>query len=176
MQIKVFITGINGFVGRNLGPYLAEDFDVNCISQPGKTGGLTYTQFLGKPISYDAFIHLAGKAHDLKNSANDSEYYEVNFELTKRLYDQFLQSNAKTFIYISSVKAAADQVDGILTEEVVPAPVTAYGKSKLMFENYILARMPKDKNVYILRLCMLHGSGLKGNLNLLFNIVSKGFP
>ena len=172
----VFITGANGFVGRNLRPYLAKIFDIGCISRKGKIGGLTYTQFLEEPICYDALIHLAGKAHDLKNTANDSEYYEVNFELTKRLYDQFLQSNAKTFVYISSVKAAADRVVGVLTEAVVPNPVTAYGQSKLMSENYILAHLPKDKKVYILRPCMIHGPGNKGNLNLLFGIVSKGFP
>lgn len=173
---QVLVTGMNGFVGQNLQPYLQESFDISCISRKGKTGGLTYTQFLEEPTPYDAIIHLAGKAHDLKKTSLDNDYFEVNFELTKRLYDQFLQSEAKTFIYISSVKAAADRVVGVLTEEVVPQPITAYGKSKLMSENYILAHLPTDKKVYILRPCMIHGPGNKGNLNLLFGIVSKGFP
>jgi len=173
---KVFITGINGFVGRNLRPYLAKAFDISCISRKGKTGSLTYAQFLEEPTPYDALIHLAGKAHDLKKTSLDSDYFEVNFELTKRLYNQFLQSEAETFIYISSVKAAADRVEGVLTEVVVPHPITVYGKSKLMSENYILAHLPADKKVYILRPCMIHGPGNKGNLNLLFGIVSKGFP
>jgi nucleoside-diphosphate-sugar epimerase len=90
------------------------------------------------------------------------------------LYDQFLQSKAKKFIYISCVKAAADTVDGVLTEDVLPNPVTAYGKSKLMAENYISANIPADKQVYILRSCMIHGPGNKGNLNLLHGIVKKG--
>ena len=112
----------------------------------------------------------------MKKTSNDADYYEVNFELTKRLYDQFLQSDADKFIYISSVKAAADTVVGILTEEVVTNPVTAYGKSKLLAEEYILANLPKDKKVYILRPCMIHGPGNKGNLNLLYSLVRKGFP
>ena len=33
-----------------------------------------------------------------------------------------------------------------------------------------------DKQVYILRPCMIHGSGNKGNLNLLYNVVRKGIP
>lgn len=176
MKNKVFITGMNGFVGRNLKPYLSEYFDIKGISRKENHLGLTYTMFLEENRPYDALIHLAGKAHDLKNTANDSEYYEVNFELTKRLYDQFLQSDAQKFIYISSVKAAADTVEGVLTEEVVPNPVTAYGKSKLMAENYILAHLPADKQVYILRPCMIHGPGNKGNLNLLHSIVTKGIP
>jgi nucleoside-diphosphate-sugar epimerase len=172
----VFITGINGFVGRNLKPYLAKDFDIKGISQKVKGDGFTYEMFLEENRAYDAIIHLAGKAHDLKGTANDSEYYDVNYELTKKLYDQFLQSKAEKFIYISSVKASADTVEGVLTEDVLPNPVTAYGKSKLMAENYILAQLPADKQVYILRPCMIHGPGNKGNLNLLHGIVTKGIP
>jgi nucleoside-diphosphate-sugar epimerase len=130
-----------------LRPYLGKNFDISCVSRKGKTGGLTYTQFLEEPTPYDAIIHLAGKAHDLKKTSIDSDYFEVNFELSKRLYNQFLQSDAETFIYISSVKAAADRVAGVLTEEIVPQPITAYGKSKLMSENYILADLPTDKKV-----------------------------
>jgi nucleoside-diphosphate-sugar epimerase len=173
---KVFITGINGFVGRNLQPYLAEDFELRGISRKGKAVGLTYATFLEEKIAFDALVHLAGKAHDLKKTANDNEYYEVNYELTKRLYDQFLQSDAKKFIYISSVKAVADRVEGVLTEDVVPNPITVYGKSKILAEQYILANLPKDKKVYILRPCMIHGPGNKGNLNLLYSLVRKGFP
>lgn len=173
---KIFITGITGFVGQNLQSYLANDFDVVGISRTKTLNSLGYDFFFSENLNYNAIVHLAGKAHDLKNTANDKEYYEVNYELTKQLFDQFLQSDAKKFIYISSVKAAADTVEGILTEEIVPNPVTVYGKSKILAEEYILANLPSHKKVYILRPCMIHGPGNKGNLNLLYNIVSKGFP
>jgi nucleoside-diphosphate-sugar epimerase len=78
---------------------------------------------------------------------------------------------------LSSVKATADQIDSILTEDHISNPITHYGKSKLLAEQYILSKsISDDKRVYILRPCMIHGPGNKGNLNLLFNIVSKGFP
>ena len=173
---KVFITGISGFVGRNLQPYLTNQYDVQGISRNYKLEGLTYEEFFNDCHSYDVMIHLAGKAHDLKKSPNDEEYYEVNYELTKRLYNQFLQSNAKKFIYISSVKAVADTVEGFLIEDVSPNPITAYGKSKLMAEDYILNHLPLDKQVYVLRPCMIHGPGNKGNLNLLHAIITRGIP
>ena len=176
MKDIVFITGITGFVGQNLKPYLTNDYEVLGISRNKTATSLTYENFFQEKPDYNAIVHLAGKAHDLKKTSNDADYYEVNYELTKRLYDQFLQSDADKFIYISSVKAAADTVVGVLTEEVVPNPITAYGKSKLMAENYILANLPKDKKVYILRPCMIHGPGNKGNLNLLYSLVRKGFP
>jgi nucleoside-diphosphate-sugar epimerase len=121
-------------------------------------------------------VHLAGKAHDLKEISNGSDYFEVNYELTKKLYDQFLASDVQQFIYISSVKAVADSVVGILWEVEVLNPMTAYGKSKQMAEAYIMSNLPANKNVYILRPCMIHGPGTKGNLNLLYNLVSKGLP
>ena len=172
----VFITGMTGFVGQNLKPYLEKDFKVEGISRKESPDGLTYKMFLEENRTYDAIVHLAGKAHDLKKSANDKEYYDVNFELTKLLYDKFLQSDAEKFIYISSVKAAADTVDGSLKEEVTPNPITVYGKSKLMAEDYILSNLSSSKKVYILRPCMIHGPENKGNLNLLFRLVIKGFP
>ena len=173
---KIFITGINGFVGQNLTSYLKKYFNIQGISRKAKLGELNYSMFFEQNSPYDAIVHLAGKAHDLKKTSNDLEYYEANFELTKKIYNQFLASDAQTFIYISSVKAVSDSVIGILTEDVIPNPITAYGKSKKMAEDYILAHLPLDKKVYILRPCMIHGSGNKGNLNLLYSLVSRGIP
>ncbi|MFD2145296.1 NAD-dependent epimerase/dehydratase family protein [Mucilaginibacter antarcticus] len=80
-------------------------------------------------------------------------------------------------MFVSSVKAAADHIDYTLTEEVIPNPQTHYGKSKLLAEQYIQNQsLPVGKSYYILRPCMIHGPGNKGNLNLLYNFVIKGVP
>ena len=39
----------------------------------------------------DVIIHLAGKVHDLRNVSNPEEYYKSNTDLTKEIYDQFVQ-------------------------------------------------------------------------------------
>ena len=176
MKDKVFITGITGFVGQNLSVYLSKNFNVKGISRQQSTLSLTYNSYFKDKQEAVAVVHLAGKAHDLKKTSNDDEYSEVNTELTKTLFQQFLKSDCPVFIYMSSVKAAADEVKGILTEEVIPNPVTAYGKSKQMAEAYLLDNLPVNKKVYILRPCMIHGPGNKGNLNLLYQLVSKGLP
>ena len=101
-------------------------------------------------IKENTVIHLAGKAHDLKNISNKDEYYEVNTELTKQIFDSFLTSDSSIFIYMSSVKAVADNVVGILNEDCVPNPKTHYGKSKLLAESYILSqKIPSNKRVYM---------------------------
>ena len=78
---------------------------------------------------------------------------------------------------LSSVKAVADNVVGSLSEDCEPNPKTHYGKSKLLAERYILSKnIPGNKRVYILRPCMIHGPNNKGNLNLLYKLVSKRIP
>lgn len=168
---KLIITGISGFVGQNLSIYLKDFYEIIGV---GRSQKVTYHNF--DKIEYNAIVHLAGKAHDLKNVSKTEDYYQINFELTKKVYDSFLMSKAQTFIFISSVKAVADKVEGILTEEVIPNPQTHYGKSKLLAENYILQNASPDKRIFILRPSIMHGEGNKGNLNLLFNIVKKGIP
>lgn len=165
-MLSIFVTGSSGFVGSNLKGYLDTSYIISEFNRE-------------KELNFNAnsVIHLAGKAHDLKNTSTPDEYYKVNTELTKKVFDAFLSSEAKVFITLSSVKAVADEVEGALTEDHIPNPITHYGKSKLLAEQYILSQeIPEGKSVYILRPCMIHGPGNKGNLNLLFSLISKGLP
>jgi len=161
-----FLTGSSGFVGTSFIKYFQSEV-VKLSSRSNET------YFEDAKI----IVHLAGKAHDLKKTSNADEYYQVNTELTKTVFDAFLASDAEVFITLSSVKAVADVVHGELTEETVPNPITHYGKSKLLAEQYILSKeIPEGKRVYILRPCMIHGPGNKGNLNLLFKLSSMQIP
>lgn len=170
MLNKVLITGSTGFVGQNLKEYLRSSYDLQRLS-------VRYQPNQSFDIVGDAIIHLAGKAHDLKKVAKPSDYYEANFELTKQLFDAFLISKASVFIFMSTVKAVADEVDEVLTEDMECHPKTHYGIAKKMAEDYVMSqKLPYGKRVYILRPCMIHGPGNKGNLNLLYQIVVKGIP
>lgn len=191
----ILITGIHGFVGSNLVSYLKANHTIYGLDIvfPEKEGvQKTYSwNDLSNLPEVDTIIHLAGKAGDIKNHGRQrrgiarnalTEYFDINTGLTQTIFDYFLQSSARQFIFFSSVKAAADSVDGdVLTEDVVPKPVGLYGESKIAAENYIQAKgerrkAKEDSSVYILRPCMIHGPGNKGNLNLLYQIVSKGIP
>jgi nucleoside-diphosphate-sugar epimerase len=166
----VLITGATGFVGTNLQNYLKSSSEVEPLS-------VRYIPNQSFDIKADSIIHLAGKAHDLKKVSNPSDYYEANFELTIQLFDAFLNSEASVFIFMSTVKAVTDGVEGILTEAAVANPKTHYGIAKHQAEEYILGQeLPEGKRVYILRPCMIHGPGNKGNLNLLYQLVAKGLP
>jgi nucleoside-diphosphate-sugar epimerase len=107
------------------------------------------------------------------NAKQNMEILQVHFIYKVILLEVY----ASIFIYMSSVKAVADDVFGVLDENTIPNPKTHYGISKFQAESYILnQQLPEGKRVYILRPCMIHGPGTQGNLNLLYTIVKKGFP
>lgn len=182
--MKLLITGIHGFVGSNLVGALkgrCEIYGLDIVT-PVKEGVVkTYTWDdldAGRVPEVDAVIHLAGKAHDTKNKAQADVYFKVNTGLTRKIYDHYLQSSARKFIFFSSVKAAADSVEGdILDENITPKPVGPYGESKIKAEEYIQTKWDNTgKATYIFRPCMIHGPGNKGNLNLLHSVIRHGIP
>lgn len=182
--MNLLITGVHGFVGSSLVKYLSGEnaiYGLDIIA-PEKEGVMkTYSWNDLKTPDFpqvDAVIHLAGKAHDTKNQTLTDVYFRVNTGLTQKIFDWYLACpTAKKFVFFSTAKAAAERVADILTEDVVPSPIGPYGESKVAAENYILSKgeMP-GKQVYIFRPCMIHGPGNKGNLNLLYSVVSKGIP
>lgn len=197
--MNILITGIHGFVGSNLIAALKSLhtlYGLDLVS-PEKEGVATTYKWneLEQLPPLDCIIHLAGKAHDTQNITEEQTYFDINVGLTQKIFEYFSQSKASKFIFFSSVKAVADEVEGeVLTEDTIPAPKTPYGESKLAAEKYILSRKSEDgrqkkklrtpdsglrtsdKKVYILRPCMIHGLGNKGNLNLLHQVVQKGIP
>ena len=187
---SLLITGIHGFVGTNLVKALKDHYDIyglDIISpeQDGVIRTFSWDDLENNRIPrVDAIIHLAGKAHDTKNKSAADVYFKVNTDLTKKVFDYFTNHKSiERFIFFSSVKAAVDKVPGeILTEDVTPCPVGPYGESKVRAEEYILEQLNdkpaayNGRDVIIMRPCMIHGPGNKGNLNLLYGVISKGIP
>lgn len=162
--MKILITGAYGFVGTNLCRYLA-DRGHECVAldiPEAKLGDVPYKMFYSwnelDSIDWagvDAVVHLAGKAHDLKNVSDPQSYFDINVGLTERIFNA-ANGKAPRFIYFSSSKAAdAD---------------TPYGKSKLAAEQFL------DGRAIVLRPAMIHGPGNKGNLNLLWGVARRGIP
>lgn len=203
----ILITGASGFVGSHLMAYFAEKghtIDVLDLDQP--LPSYVRQSFHWDRLDkvdlgvYDAVIHLAGMAHDVRGKANEDLYMQVNYGLTKEVFTRFLEawsgaygqkSKARSFIFFSTVKAVADRVEGeVLTEDAVPNPGGPYGKSKYKAEQFIQEALKEANiesitdtvvnkppvNVYLLRPSMIHGSGNKGNLNLLYQVVRRGIP
>ena len=162
--MKILITGAYGFVGTNLCRYLVgKGHECIALDIPeAKRDDVPYKAFPSWDeldsidwVGIDAVVHLAGKAHDLKNVSDPQSYFDINVGLTEKIFN-VANGKVPRFIYFSSSKAAdAD---------------TSYGKSKLEAEKFLGGR------AIVLRPAMIHGPGNKGNLNLLWGIARRGVP
>ena len=165
--MKILITGAYGFVGTNLCRYLAgKGHECHALDvSAAKRNDVPYAAFFtwdalagGETFPterYDAVVHLAGKAHDLKKVASEQSYFDINVGLTEKIFNA-VQGKTARFVFFSSSKAAADG--------------NAYGRSKLAAEEFLGGR------AIVLRPAMIHGPGNKGNLNLLWGLAKRGLP
>lgn len=186
---NLLITGISGFVGTNLLKYLREHGNYHITGTSRNADSIRHMEsdnldvVSNKEIyqstrSYDAYIHLAGKVHDVRDkNMNDKEYFTANYKATKKLYKHFKEDQkAKKFIFLSTIHVLTESPEMELDETYKPKPFTPYGKSKYKAEKHIEEEATPDKCYYILRPSMIHGPGNKGNLNLLYKLVKNGIP
>lgn len=169
--MNISVLGASGFVGRNLIKVEQPDFHFQEVS-------LRNTSWKEDMGNSDVVINLIGKAHDHQRTASESDYYFANVELIKEIFNVFIHSEAKLLIHISSIAAVEEfESQTPLEEQADCKPVSIYGKTKRQAEEWLLEQdLPADKKVVILRPPMIHGPGDKGNLGLLYKIISKGIP
>jgi nucleoside-diphosphate-sugar epimerase len=170
--MKIVISGYSGFVGENLVAALSKEFEeIQCVSLRGHWKSLLTNDS-------DVYIHLAGKAHDHNCVASEDDYFKINYELTKEFFEFFLKSNAKLFIYFSSISVIEEEGSNeLIVEDKIPNPKSAYGRSKRKAEEFLIRQnITNCKKIVVLRPTMIHGPGDKGNLKLLYNLISKGIP
>jgi nucleoside-diphosphate-sugar epimerase len=124
-------------------------------------------------------IHLAGRVHARREGKDDpdSECRRVNVEGTSALLDEAVAAGVQRFVFISSVKAVADESDVALDENTPPMPVDAYGASKLEAERLVrVVSVREQLHAPILRLPVVYGPGMKSNMLRLFQAVARGIP
>lgn len=169
MNITVF--GGSGFIGKHLVKFPMLNAEIQEVS-------LRDASWKKTAESANIMINLVGKAHDHKGTASEKDYYFANVELVKEIFDVFIQSDAKLLIHISSIAAVEEfESEEPLREESTCRPFSPYGKTKRQAEEWLMEQiLPENKKVIILRPPMIHGPGDKGNLGLLYKIISKGLP
>ena len=170
MLKNIFLFGATGFLGTQLKKNLSGNIVPISLREKDWHNNL--------PKDANVFVNCIGKAHDHKGTATEHDFYFANYELVKVLFEEFLKSSAQLFIHISSIAAQEEfESSKPLKEENQCHPFSSYGKTKREAEEWLLQQnLPEKKKLIILRPPMVHGEGDKGNLGLLYKLISKGIP
>lgn len=104
-------------------------------------------------------------------------YRKVNVSGTLAVAQAAAAEGVKHVIFTSSVKAIGEAADGMLNDSTEPRPVDAYGRSKLEAER-TLQRVAAEEGFLatIVRLPLVYGPGVKGNVVRLLDAVWRGIP
>jgi nucleoside-diphosphate-sugar epimerase len=130
-------------------------------------------------VGVDAIVHLAGRAHMLKDWAPDpaAEFQRVNCAGTLNLARQAIAAGVKQFIFISSIGAVTTLSRERLTEATPCRPDTDYGRSKYDAEVGLRELCQGTAMTWtILRPTLVYGPGNPGNMERLLKLIQTGLP
>lgn len=185
---RVLVTGSQGFIGRVLCDRLTElDHIVTGVSRRGSS---SQNQSIGDIAAFqdwhpllagiDVIVHLAARAHVLRESARDSieEFRRINVRPTERLARAAVVAGVKRLVFVSSIG-----VNGVATSECpfsetdVPDPAESYAISKSEAEQCLRdVEGSSNLEVTVIRPPLVYGPGVKGNFLRLLNLVNARVP
>jgi nucleoside-diphosphate-sugar epimerase len=192
----VAVTGADGFVGRALWAHLravgmplrglVRTLSGASATRPDQfpVGDLTAVSdaALANALhGVGAVVHLAGRAHVVRETEADplSAFRAINVVATERIARAAAAAGARHFVFASSVKVNGESTlaGHALREGDPPDPRDDYAASKWEAECALadVARAT-GMRVTILRLPLLVGPGVKGNVARLTDAVERGFP
>jgi nucleoside-diphosphate-sugar epimerase len=183
--MRVLITGATGFLGRVLTPALTEaGYTVRAATRTPQivpeaaegviVGDLRVSTNLSAALAgVDAVVHLAG-LENVPPGADEAAYRGNNLVSTQRLAESAARAGVGRFVFLSSVRAQSGPSSPVtVTEALPPAPVDAYGRSKLEAEQSIAA---SGVPAVILRPVLVHGPGVRLNMASLMRLALMPWP
>ena len=181
----IALTGATGFIGQHLlhelpkrgyrlRVLLRRPSIVPMASASAVVGDLARPQNMTAALSdVDAVIHSAALGSGMSGVPED-DYRTLNTEATMALARAAQRAGVKRFVFLSSIRAqSGPSADHVLTEDLIPRPTDAYGRSKLAAEQG-LAEL--DIDWVALRLVLVYGEGVKGNMAELVRLARMPYP
>lgn len=186
----MLVTGATGFLGAHLcGALVTRGVAVRGLVRragvllpagavPVQARGLDDLDALRDALrGVEGVVHLAARVHQPSGPGEEAAFHAVNVEGTRTLVQEAISAGVRGFVFASSVKAVGEESEKPWDETTPPAPVDAYGRTKLEAEA-IVRTLAERHGIHapILRLPLVYGPGMKGNALRLFRLVDRGWP
>ena len=180
----VLVTGASGFVGRRLCKVLGQQGSHVTALHRRDVPGPWQRQLLvdlaapGPALELPGDIvrvfHLAGYAHADGANRADALHQATSVEGTRRLLCA-LGPRVRHLVYFSSVKAMGECTPLQGVDETTPCrPTTGYGRARLEAEALVAAASREGLRTTVLRLPLIYGPGVRGNLRRMLHAVRAG--
>jgi nucleoside-diphosphate-sugar epimerase len=191
--VKIAVTGANGFVGRELCRLLAShghqvvaitrrEPEVPLLAQETRlVHDFLNDELLSSSLDgCEILIHLAGRAHMLRDTAADplADFRAVNVEVSEKLVLAAAAKGMRRFVFVSSIGVNGNTTNGRpFTEADTPAPHDLYAISKWEAEQRIVSIAGKLGIDYVVaRPVLMFGPDAPGNFELLLKLAAKALP
>jgi nucleoside-diphosphate-sugar epimerase len=191
-ELKILVTGANGFVGRALCPLLEHAGHqvsrvVRCAQSPNErsiadiTESSDWAPILNEGI--DAVVHLAAKV-SLMNAGSDAasgttfaEYCQINARSAENFARQCAEKGVKRFIFISTVKVLGEGSDHPYQSTDAAIPSDAYAISKWEAEQSLQRiGLETGMEIVVLRPPLVYGPGVQGNFLRMLEAIDHRRP
>lgn len=173
---RILITGSTGFVGKHIVQSFKDDYELFGIGR-SKDMQLDDEHYfkcsiddharlttIFEKVRPEVLIHLAGVVHKNSHDTSEDNYMKVNDLSSRYLFDLCHQFNVEKIIYASTVEVYGEIEESIVTEETECLPVSYYGKSKYLSEQYLINECPV-KQTAALRFAPVYGKGFTLNID-----------
>jgi nucleoside-diphosphate-sugar epimerase len=186
--VRILITGINGFIGRNLVQKLCiagAEFIGISIEGSCELSGVKYYEQADITDYYriasifekyrpDVVIHLAAIVHKKSLTADYDTFYRVNFLSSENIFRLCTEYHVQKLLFSSTVEVYDMKAEKVISETSGTLPFSDYGKTKLMAEQALLTLAENTEiNFAIMRFSPVYGADFTLNIDRRIYLMKK---
>lgn len=189
--MKVLVTGVHGYVGAVLAPYLMQrDFDVTGLDTGYYRDGWLYSddrhlsaspRTLNKDLrriqasdlaGCDAVVHLAELSNDPLGQNRPTVTHDINHAGSLGIAQAAKSAGIRRFVYASSCSVYGTGTGDFVDESTPPNPQTAYAECKVLVERDLGRMADADFCPVFLRNATAYGPSPRMRFDIVINDLS----
>ena len=187
-NVRVFVTGVNGYIGAVLAPYLLERgmalvgldtgyyrdgwlySDNRCQSATPHTLNKDLRAVVASDLEgCDAVVHLAELSNDPLGENNPRVTHQINHLGSVALANEAVRAGARRFVYTSSCSVYGAGSGEFLDEDAPVQPQTAYAECKVLVERDLLQMAGPGFTPVLLRNATAFGPSPRMRFDIVIN-------